>query len=39
KVPLFRRLFKKGLKPSQDEIDKNPRARSAIMRAAERVSP
>lgn len=39
KVPLFRRLFKKGLKPSQEEIDKNPRARSAIMRAAERVSP
>jgi len=38
KVPLFRRLFKKGLKPSQEEIDKNPRARSAIMRAAERVS-
>lgn len=39
KVPLFRRLFKKGLKPSQEEIEKNPRARSAIMRAAERVSP
>ncbi|HIJ58564.1 MAG TPA: 16S rRNA (cytosine(1402)-N(4))-methyltransferase RsmH [Deltaproteobacteria bacterium] len=39
KVPLFRPLFKKGLKPSQNEIDKNPRARSAIMRAAERVSP
>ena len=38
KVPLFRRLFKKGLKPGQEEIDKNPRARSAIMRAAERVS-
>ncbi len=39
KVPLFRRLFKKGLKPSQEELDNNPRARSAIMRAAERVSP
>jgi len=38
KLPLFRRLFKKGLRPSQEEIDKNPRARSAIMRAAERVS-
>ena len=37
KVPLFRRLFKKGLKPSQEEIDSNPRARSAVMRAAERV--
>ena len=39
KVPLFRRLIKKGLKPSHEEIDKNPRARSAMMRAAERVSP
>ncbi|MFH1628592.1 MAG: 16S rRNA (cytosine(1402)-N(4))-methyltransferase RsmH [Pseudomonadota bacterium] len=37
KTPLFRRLFKKGLKPSQDEIERNPRARSAVMRAAERV--
>jgi 16S rRNA (cytosine1402-N4)-methyltransferase len=39
KVPLFRRLFKKGLKPNQEELDNNPRARSAILRAAERVSP
>ena len=36
KVPLFKRVFKKGVKPSQGEIDENPRARSAIMRAAER---
>jgi 16S rRNA (cytosine1402-N4)-methyltransferase len=37
KVPLFRRPFKKGIKPSQREIDKNPRARSAVLRAAERI--
>jgi 16S rRNA (cytosine1402-N4)-methyltransferase len=37
KVPLFRRLFKKGIKPSTAEIERNPRARSAILRAAERV--
>lgn len=37
KVPLFRRLFKKGLKPSQSEIQENPRARSAVLRAAERI--
>ena len=37
KVPLFRRLIKKGLKPSETEIKNNPRARSAILRAAERV--
>ena len=37
KVPLFRRLFKKGLKPSHTEIEENPRARSAVLRAAERI--
>lgn len=37
KVPLFRRLFKKGLKPSGTEIKNNRRARSAILRVAERV--
>ncbi len=37
KVPLFRRLFKKGLKPSGTEIKNNPRARSAILRVVERV--
>lgn len=36
KVSLFRRLFKKGLKPDQMEIDENPRARSALLRVAER---
>ena len=37
KTPLFRRPFKKGLKPDQREIQMNPRARSAIMRVAERI--
>jgi 16S rRNA (cytosine1402-N4)-methyltransferase len=37
KVPLFRRLIKKGLRPSQKEIEENPRARSAILRVAERI--
>lgn len=37
KIPLFKRLTKKGLKPSKREIERNPRARSAVMRAAERV--
>ncbi len=37
KTPLFKRLTKKGLKPSKKEIERNPRARSAVMRAAERV--
>ncbi|MBW1732872.1 MAG: 16S rRNA (cytosine(1402)-N(4))-methyltransferase RsmH [Deltaproteobacteria bacterium] len=39
KRPVFRRLFRRGLKPAREEIDRNPRARSAIMRAAERVAP
>lgn len=37
KVPLFRRLFKRGLRASQGEVEENPRARSAILRAAERI--
>lgn len=37
KKPLFRRLSKKGIRPSQEEIQGNPRARSAILRAAERI--
>ena len=37
KVQLFRGLLKKGLKPSEAEIENNPRARSAVLRAAERV--
>jgi 16S rRNA (cytosine1402-N4)-methyltransferase len=37
RVPLFKRLLKKGLKPEKREVEVNPRARSAIMRAAERI--
>lgn len=37
KVPLFRRVNKRGIKPGQHEIDENPRARSAMLRAAERI--
>ena len=35
-VSLFRRLNKKGIKPADREIENNPRARSATLRAAER---
>lgn len=37
KTPFFRRVSKKGVRPSQREIDENPRARSATLRAAERI--
>lgn len=37
KAPLFRRLNKKGIRPTPWEIQMNPRARSATLRAAERV--
>jgi 16S rRNA (cytosine1402-N4)-methyltransferase len=37
KEPLFRRLHKKGIRPETKEIEENPRARSAILRAAERI--
>jgi 16S rRNA (cytosine1402-N4)-methyltransferase len=37
KIPMFKRLFKKGLRPDKGEINENPRARSAVMRAAERI--
>lgn len=37
KVAVFRRLFTRGLKPSREEIRENPKARSAVMRAVERV--
>ena len=33
--PLFRRVNKRGLRPGRQEIEKNPRARSAMLRAAE----
>ncbi len=35
--PLFRRLHKKGIRPTEAEIAENPRSRSATLRAAERV--
>jgi 16S rRNA (cytosine1402-N4)-methyltransferase len=34
--PVFRRLTPKPLRPSDDEVRRNPRARSARLRAAER---
>ena len=37
KRPLFKRLFKKAIKPGEQEIKTNPRARSARLRAAERI--
>ena len=37
KIPLFKRVHKKGLKPVQREVAENPRARSATLRAAERI--
>ena len=37
KEPIFRRVYKKGIKPSKGEIEDNPRARSATLRAAERI--
>ncbi|MEW6669127.1 MAG: 16S rRNA (cytosine(1402)-N(4))-methyltransferase RsmH [Thermodesulfobacteriota bacterium] len=37
KTPLFRRLSRKAVRPSQEEVRENPRARSAVLRAAERV--
>lgn len=37
KLPLFRRIIKKGIKPDRSEILENPRSRSTIMRSAERI--
>jgi len=37
KRPLFKRLLKKGIKAENIEIAENPKARSAILRAAERI--
>ena len=37
KMPLFRRMHKKGIKPRPQEIQENPKARSATLRAVERM--
>jgi len=37
-APDFALLTRKAIKPSEQEIDNNPRARSAVMRVAERIS-
>jgi 16S rRNA (cytosine1402-N4)-methyltransferase len=37
RVPLLRRVHKKGIKPTHNEKEDNPRARSAILRTAERI--
>lgn len=36
-VPLFKRVHKKGTNPARREVEMNPRARSATLRAAERI--
>lgn len=37
RVPLLRRVHKRGIKPCPEETKNNPRARSAILRTAERI--
>lgn len=37
KSPLFKRLVKRAIKPGEEEVKTNPRARSALLRAAERI--
>jgi 16S rRNA (cytosine1402-N4)-methyltransferase len=37
KKSLFKKIYKKMVKPGEQEIKNNPRARSAILRAAERI--
>ena len=37
KVPLFTRPHRKGIRPTPAEKEENPRARSAILRTAERI--
>lgn len=37
KKPIMKRITRKGIKPSTSELRDNPRARSAILRVAERI--
>ena len=37
RTPIFRRLTKKAIRPGRDEVERNPRARSTIMRIAEKI--
>jgi len=37
KAPILKRVLRKARKPSPEEIQRNPRARSAVMRVAERI--
>ena len=37
RVPVMKRVNKKGIKPSEEEVKDNPRARSAILRVVERI--
>ncbi len=37
KKPVMKRVIKKGIKPTESEIQKNPRSRSAILRVVERL--
>ena len=37
--PLVRLLTKKALRPSPDEVERNPRSRSARLRAVEKLEP
>ena len=38
KTPEVKVLTRKGLKPQADEIDANPRSRSAVLRALEKLA-
>ncbi len=35
--PLFKPIRREGLRPTQEEVARNPRARSAVLRSAERI--